>query len=222
MAIEMTEPGVDGLPAVLIALRSWQRPDEVRVPLHPGDIGWFWRFGPEATAAAVRTWSDGTRLVAVGLYDDGVLRLATDPGIDRGSAHAIADGVWGRNGALLATRGTFSADEPGVEVVEVRAADGVRAALRARGWVDDEPWTPLVRDLAEPVPDPRVRIVEVGPDTVDDRVAVQRAAFDSSTFTADRWRAMAAGPAYADARCLVAYDDGVPVAAVTVWSAGPG
>ena len=43
-----------------------------------------------------------------------------------------------------------------------------------------------------------------------------------STFTDERWHAMAAGLAYADARCLVAYDDqGVAVAAVTVWSAGP-
>ncbi len=34
---------------------------------------------------------------------------------------------------------------------------------------------------------------------------------------------MAAGPAYADARCLVGYDErDIAVAAVTVWSAGPG
>jgi ribosomal protein S18 acetylase RimI-like enzyme len=52
---------------------------------------------------------------------------------------------------------------------------------------------------------------------------VQRAAFDGSTFTDERWHAMAAGLPYADARCLVAYDDqGTAVAAVTVWSAGPG
>lgn len=35
---------------------------------------------------------------------------------------------------------------------------------------------------------------------------MQRVAFRTSTCTDDRWRAMAAGPAYADARCLVAYD----------------
>ena len=34
---------------------------------------------------------------------------------------------------------------------------------------------------------------------------------------------MTAGPRYADARCFVAYDDqDTPVAAATVWSAGPG
>ena len=55
------------------------------------------------------------------------------------------------------------------------------------------------------------------------RTAVQRASFDRSTFTDERWHAMAAGLPYADARCLVAYDDpGNAVAAVTVWSAGPG
>ncbi len=51
---------------------------------------------------------------------------------------------------------------------------------------------------------------------------LQRAAFEGSTFTVDRWQAMAAGSAYADARCLVAYDDrDTAVAAATVWSAGP-
>jgi len=52
---------------------------------------------------------------------------------------------------------------------------------------------------------------------------VQRAAFEQSIFTDERWHAMAAGSPYADARCLVAYDEqGDAVAAVTVWSAGPG
>ena len=55
------------------------------------------------------------------------------------------------------------------------------------------------------------------------RVDVQRASFDKSTFTAERWHVMAAGLPYADARCLVAFDDqGNAVAAVTVWSAGRG
>lgn len=71
--------------------------------------------------------------------------------------------------------------------------------------------------------DAGVRVVVVGPDDVAARTAVQRAASERSTFTDERWHAMAAGPAYADARCLVAHDDdGAAVAAVTVWSAGPG
>ena len=86
-----------------------------------------------------------------------------------------------------------------------------------------EQWTPLRRDLAEPVSERGVRIEVIGPEQAHVRAAVQRASFDKSTFTDERWRAMAAGLPYADARCLVAYDDvGNAVAAVTVWSAGPG
>ena len=71
------------------------------------------------------------------------------------------------------------------------------------------------------MPDPGVRIEVIRPERVGDRVAVQRASFDSSTFTEERWHAMAAGAPYADARCLVAYDErGAAVATVTVWS-GP-
>ena len=87
----------------------------------------------------------------------------------------------------------------------------------------DEPWTPLRRDLTEPVSDPDVRIEVIGPENADVRSAVQGASFDSSTFTDDRWHAMATGPAYAEACCLVAHDEhDTAVAAVTVWSAGPG
>jgi predicted N-acetyltransferase YhbS len=68
-----------------------------------------------------------------------------------------------------------------------------------------------------------VRIEVIGPEQAHERAAVQRASFDRSTFTAEGWHAMAAGSPYADARCLVAYDDqGNAMAAVTVWSAGPG
>ncbi|MEV0588807.1 GNAT family N-acetyltransferase [Nonomuraea sp. NPDC050310] len=63
----------------------------------------------------------------------------------------------------------------------------------------------------------------VGPELVDERVAVHRAAFQGSKFSAERWHAMAAGTPYTSARCLVGYNDqGVAVAATTVWSAGPG
>ena len=51
-----------------------------RCRLHPGDLGWFWRFGAEATAAAVRTWSRDGRILAVGLLDGpGLLRLTIAP-----------------------------------------------------------------------------------------------------------------------------------------------
>jgi len=94
--------------------------------------------------------------------------------------------------------------------------------LHAHGWLPDEPWTPLHRDLTHAVEGCALRVETVGPSHVEERVAVQGAAFAGSTFTVDRWHTMTAGIPYQQARCLVGYDEGVAVAAVTVWSAGPG
>ncbi len=68
-----------------------------------------------------------------------------------------------------------------------------------------------------------MRVEVIGPERARVRAAVQRAAFDGSTFTDERWHVMAAGLPYAHARCLLPYDDrGNAVAAATVWSAGAG
>jgi hypothetical protein len=107
--------------------------------------------------------------------------------------------------------------------VEARFGELFRGLLFDDGWEADEPWTPLRRDLAEPVEDCGVRIELTGPEGAHVRSAVQRASFEKSTFTDERWHAMAAGPPYLDAQCLVAYDDqDTAVAAATLWSAGPG
>jgi ribosomal protein S18 acetylase RimI-like enzyme len=216
MAIALGRPGVDGLSEAVGVLREWQY-DGALMQLHPGDLGWFWRSGAEATAAAVRTWSRDGRILAVGLLDGpGLLRLtiAPDAQQDEELARQLVEDV----------------TEPGRGVlpegrVNVEAPMGalVQDLLSADGWNVDEPWTPLWRDLREPVQDPGVRIEVVGPERAHVYAAVHRAAFDGSKFTDERWHAMAAGLPYADARCLVAYDDqGNAVAAVTVWSAGPG
>ncbi len=196
-------------------LREWQH-DGAPVQLHPGDLGWNWRFGAEATAAAVRTWSRDGRILAVGLLDSPELvRLAIAPAAEHDEELAqqmVADLSAPERGVL----------PPGKASVEARFGALFRGLLLDDGWDAGEPWTPLQRDLAEPVEDCGVRIEVTGPDRVPMRVAVQRAAFDTSTFTDERWHAMAAGPAYADARCLVAYDQDTAVATATVWSAGPG
>jgi len=203
-----TEPGGDDPAWAVDALREWQD-DAAPFQLHPGDLGWFWRFGASATAEAVRTWGRDDELLAVGLLDGPeVLRLAIAPAAqhDEDLAKRLVDDL-GRH----------------AECVEVPNGALVRELLSAAGWKLDEPWTPLRRDLTEPVEDPGVRIEVIGPDRAAVRAAVQRASFDRSTFTADRWQAMAAGPAVAGARDLVAYDDeGDAVAGITVWSAGPG
>jgi GNAT superfamily N-acetyltransferase len=202
-------PGVDELGEVVDVLRQWQF-DGARYQLHPGDVGWFRRFGAEATAAAVRTWRRDGAVLAVGLLDGpGLRRLAIAPSAQRDEE--------------LARRLVEDVLREGTTQVEAAPGALVRDRLVEAGWAPDEPWTWLRRDLVEPVPEPGLRIEVVGPELVPVRTAVQRAAFDRSTFTDERWHAMATGPAYADARCLVGYDGhGAAVATATVWSAGPG
>jgi ribosomal protein S18 acetylase RimI-like enzyme len=209
--VEAGGAGVGDLGEVGDALRAWAV-EGGPVQLHPGDLGWHRRFGAEATAAAVRTWRRGGRIVVAGLLDGpDVLRLALAPDVVRDQE--------------LARRVVEDLDRPdrAVGCVEVRSGLALRAALLGAGWIDDEPWTPLHRDLTSPVEDCGLRIEVVQAESAGARAAVQRAAFERSTFTADRWRAMAAGPAYRDARCLMARDGaGEAVATATVWSAGPG
>ncbi|GGU62518.1 GNAT family N-acetyltransferase [Lentzea flava] len=190
------------------ALREWQH-DDAPFQLHPGDLGWYWRFGEEATAAAVRTWSRDGRILAVGLLDGPeLLRLtiAPDARQDEDLARQLAEDV-------LSSEAVYLESPVGTRFKEL---------MFENGWQLDEPWTPLRRDLTEPVPDPGVRVEVIGPEQAHLHAAVIRASFEKSTFTDERWHAMAGGPAYADARCLVAYDGDDAAAAVTVWSAGPG
>jgi ribosomal protein S18 acetylase RimI-like enzyme len=210
------KPGVDGLRHAVAVLREWQY-DGAPVQLHPGDLGWFWRFGASATAAAVRTWSRDGEVLAVGLLDGPkLLRLAIAPDAQRDEELAqqlVDDVAQPERGVLI----------EGKVYVEAPTGALVQDLLSEAGWDADEPWTPLRRDLTEPVRGPGVRVEVIGPEQAHVRTAVQRASFDGSTFTDERWHAMAAGSPYAEARCLVAYDDQAnAVAAVTVWSAGSG
>ncbi len=216
MTIVLGKPGVDGLSTAVGVLREWQY-DGGPAQLHPGDVGWFWRFGAEATAAAVRTWSRDGRILAVGLLDEPtVLRLTIAPdarGDEELARQLVADLTEPARGVLV----------EGKVSVEVPTDALLRGLLSEDSWQPDEPWTLLRRDLTAPVKHPAVRIEVIGPEQVSARTGVQRASFDGSTFTDERWHAMTAGSPYADARCLVAYDDqNNAVAAVTVWSAGPG
>ncbi len=78
----------------------------------------------------------------------------------------------------------------------------IQNLLAEDGWNTDEPWTPLRRDLTEPVASSDVPVEVIEPERAYVRTGVQQASFDGSTFTDERWQAMAAGLPYADARCL--------------------
>jgi GNAT superfamily N-acetyltransferase len=216
VAFELNTPDVGALGDVMSALRDWQR-DDAPIQLHPGDLGWCWRFGAEVVAAAVRTWSQDGRLQAIGFLDGrDVLRMTVAPQAWREEALAgqvVADVSDPERGVLP------------VGKVSVEAPDGtrVRNLLSEVGWRAGEPWTPLRRDLVEPVEQTGLLVEEIGFGQESEFTAVHRSAWGSPRFTDAAWRAMAAGVPYTDARCLLARDDhGVAVAGVTVWSAGLG
>lgn len=216
MATVLATPEVGGLAEVAAVLREWQD-DRAPVQLHPGDLGWFWRFGARATAASVRTWNRGGVTLAVGLLDGPrLLRLAIAPDAwcDEELASQLVDDV------ARPERGVLPAGEA---TLETPTGAPIEALLLAQSWRLDEPWTALRRDLADAVDHPGARVEVVGAERVAERTSLQRASFDNSTFSDESWHAMATGPCYAEARCLLAYDGQErPVATVTVWSAGPG
>lgn len=216
MTIVLGTPDTDGLSGTLAVLREWQR-EGAPMQLHPGDLSWYGRHGTEATADAIRTWSRGGRTLAIGLLDGpGLLRMtiAPDAWQDEELARQLLADV------TTPDRGVLPAGEADIEA----PTDVLLQSLLAEaGWTLGEPWQPLHRDLTEPVQDPGLRIETTGPERAADWAAVLRAAFKGSTFTAERWATLAAGPGYADGRSLTAYDDrGNPVAVAAVWSAGPG
>jgi GNAT superfamily N-acetyltransferase len=222
MSITLRRATTDSLSEIVEAVAVWQR-DGVPVQLHPGDLGWNWSLGAQELAEAIRVWTRDGQMLAVGMVDDtsGLIRMAIAPAVDDDAAFAarlLADLSDPGQGVLPG----------GAGAVEARFGAAFRSLLDRSGWVADEPWTPLSRELIDEVEDCglRVEVIDANDATdriVQDRVAVQRAMFANSTFTLERWRTMAAAPPYRRARCLVGYDrDGDAVATVTVWSAGEG
>lgn len=216
MRAVLATPTTSGLADVLRALRAWLD-DAAPVQLHPGDLGWCWRFGAETVAGSLRTWSAGGELLAIGFLDGPrVLRATVAPRArqDEELAHQVVADVSDPDRGVLPT---------GEVSVEVPNGTRVQDALGDAGWRQGEGWTPLRRDLVAPVEVPDLRVEVVEPGGQSSFTAVHRSAWGTTSFTDDRWREMAAGPAFDDAWCLLGRDaDDVPVAGVTVWSAGPG
>lgn len=204
----VSTPGPADLSAIIEAMGRW-RVDPDLAALHVGDLGWNQQFGAESLAANLRLWHLGDRLAAVGLLDEPtLLRLVVAPEArhDDTFVQALADDL----DRVL---------PPGEVAVEARFDGPLHGLLLARGWEYADPWTPLVRDLSAPVERHHLRVEEVTPERVEDRIRVHHASFDLSTFTAERWQRMTESPAHAHARSLLGYDeDGNAVAMVTVWA----
>lgn len=190
MAIELAGPRTDELGDVVRVLARWQH-DGGPVQVHPGDVGWFWRYGAPRTAEATRTWSRAGEVLAIGLLDGAkLLRLAFAPQAlrDEELAQRVAEDVSAPERGVL---------PEGEAYVEAPVGALIHDLLSADGWASGEPWTLLRRDLGAPVPDPGVAVEVIGPRQAREWAAVLRASFDGSTFTEQRWHAMAAGAPYA-------------------------
>jgi len=217
VAIELDTPEVGELDDLVGLLRSWQREDGP-LQLHPGDLGWHWRFGAKVLAAAVRTWSRGGEILAVGFLDSpDVLRMTVAPEVWHEGEFArgvVADLSEPDRGVLPA--GRVSVEVPNGTRLQERLTRGV--------WSTGEAWSPLRLELAAPVTQTSLEAeVVVSSEQVSECTAVHRSAWGSEDFTEEKWQTMAAGAPFADARCLLARNDrGVAVATVTAWSAGPG
>lgn len=209
-------PSADDLPGIIDTVASWQR-EGLPIQVHPGDLGWYQRFGAVALASALRVWTHDGEVAVVGFLDESeLIRMTISPEHDEDAT--IAE-------AVVVDIGTALSDllPPGAGIVEARFGSALQHTLTEAGWTSGEPWTVLRRDLAHPIPPTSLRFEAVEADRVDDWIGVEASAFPGSSLTVERWKSMAAGHAYQQARCLVGYaDDGRAVGAATVWSAGRG
>lgn len=223
MNVIVSTPDVAKLEHVRRVLERWQC-DGGPLHLHPGDLGWYALRGSAATAAATRVWSRGDKILAIALIDGAqLLRFALDPEHrpDESLALRIAEDVNDPEVGVLA---------PGGATIEARGAEALCERLSKNGWLPDEPWTPLHRDLAAPVDVSGVRIETIEPDRTAEWVSVHWSAFRGTPLPEDRlrnfvegWRAVAQTPFISTARILSAFDhEGSPVAVATAWSAGAG
>lgn len=206
---------------LVAAMTDWPHPDRVAAGMHPGDFGWHLRLDDAAITGAFAGWWDGGDLLAVGLLEGFVGRFAVRPGSERDA----------ELGELVAQA---CRELPGEEVyADLRAETATRRILAGEGWtLDPEPWVALHTDLESWSPTVRDKgpvegsadgatVVEAA-EAVTDRVAVQRAGFERSTFTAEAWHRMAAGPGYRPDLDLVVMDGSTPVSIGTAWWAGEG
>jgi len=202
-------------------LGGWQD-DDGPLHLHPGDLGWYSLRGSAATAAGMRVWSDGDTIVAVALLDGpDLLRFAIDPARcqDASLASRISADVGDATAGVL---------EPGSATIEARGAAALGEELMKRGWLPDEPWTPLRRSLAEPVEVPDLRVEIVEPERTAEWVSVHWSAFRGTPMPhkrlrnfVDGWCAAANAPFFDAGRILLLRDEqDHPVAVSAVWSSG--
>ncbi|HYI24632.1 MAG TPA: GNAT family N-acetyltransferase [Thermomicrobiales bacterium] len=205
------------LDRLLATLASWEPNGGCGAGLQAGDLGWMLRFGPDHLASRVFEGVDesGTTRLILSKDSDADWWCGIDPISVMDADLATVFAAWiEREGPA----GALSIDGPS-------APAEWRLALARRGFeATGEPWAILWRPLDRFRSQTVEGVVSTAdPANIEDRVMVQRAAFENSTFTVERWHLMAAGPGFDPRFDLLARDDdGAPAAAATFWFAGAG
>jgi hypothetical protein len=181
---------------LLSGLSVWDAdPARGAVPgLHVGDVGWALRDPDESWS--LHGWWDDAELLAVALCEGSVARPRVSPQHlpDRRLAEAVVDVVEALPGDQLWSDAPRNTE--------------LRVVFESRGWLDDaeDPWVCLHLDLRG-WDGPSVAADEAHM-CVRDRVGVQVAGFEGSSFTEEKWRRMSAGSAYRPRLDLVVRDSG--------------
>jgi ribosomal protein S18 acetylase RimI-like enzyme len=112
-------------------LDRWVEHQPCTVDLHSGDVGWHLRLPDTHLDGCFRVWDDGDEVLAAGLTDNGVLRLAISPEA--------------RDSVGLAEVMAQSCD---VDYVDAPAGTALHDLLTAAGWSQDpDPWALLYKEL---------------------------------------------------------------------------
>lgn len=199
-------------------LREWEPIGGCGGQLQAGDVGWAHRFRPESVAASLVEWrSPGGEPGAIHYRDSPMSGwFSMDPGLVRNRDLANEIAAWA------------AAQEPeGLVSVDGHALPAIwRQALMKRGFeATTDVWAHLWKPLsfADVVDVAGVEVTTGNDQAIVDRVAVQKAAFENSTFTVEKWHALAQGPSFRPGFDLLARDEaGEAVAAITVWLPGEG
>lgn len=87
----MMIPSAEDLSNIIDAVASWQR-EGLPVQVHPGDFGWYQRFGSQALASGLRVWTRDGEIAAVGFLDETeLIRMAISP--DHAADETLAEAV---------------------------------------------------------------------------------------------------------------------------------
>lgn len=212
--------GPGDLAALHAVARAATAADKPRSFMHVGDVTWgLYQHEPELAAPKrVQIFERDGSPVAFGiLWLPQTLHCAVDPSHRDDEVHdALLDWFAGAAGDEL---------DGGLDVQLLESDAVLAAALARHGYVPNPEaavFEHRVRSLAGPVEEPRLTdgyvLRHVGPDEVEPRVEVHRAAFHPSKVTVPAYRALRELPPYrADLDLVVEAPDGSFAAYALVW-----